>query len=157
MSKMCLSCTLTSMQYYCTCLDLNIFQQDECFCFNLGMEVEHAKSNLKTSLSQIWVICQLLPFVRVGQNCHSMVQFFFLKTPDDALQLCHTTLNPFRTKTPKYLFLRRQNLYFVIKLATQISVFSNYKSVILIFCVDKIKYEHLAFLSDPKSCQFHPE
>ena len=48
-------------------LDLNIFQQDECFCSKLGMEVEYAKSNLKTSLSQIWVICQLLPFVRVGQ------------------------------------------------------------------------------------------
>ena len=26
-------------------------------------------SNLKTSLSQIWVICHLLPFVRVGQKC----------------------------------------------------------------------------------------
>ena len=25
------------------------------------------KSNLKTSISQIWVICHLLPFVRVGQ------------------------------------------------------------------------------------------
>ena len=46
-------------------LDLNIFQQDVCFCSKLGMEVEYAKSNLKTSLSQIWVICQLLPFVRV--------------------------------------------------------------------------------------------
>ena len=49
-------------------LDLNIFQQDECFCSKLGMEVECAKSNLKTSFSQFWVICQLLPFVRVGQN-----------------------------------------------------------------------------------------
>ena len=27
---------------------LNIFQQDECFCSKLGLEVEHAKSNLKT-------------------------------------------------------------------------------------------------------------
>ena len=50
------------------CIDLNVFQQDECFCSKLGMEVEYAKPNLKTSLSQIWVICQLLPFVRVGQN-----------------------------------------------------------------------------------------
>ena len=48
-------------------LDLNIFQQDECFCSTLRMEVEYAKSNLKPSLSQIWVICQMLPFVRVGQ------------------------------------------------------------------------------------------
>ena len=43
-------------------LDLNIFQQDKCFCSKLGMEVEYAKANLKTSLYQIWVICQLLPF-----------------------------------------------------------------------------------------------
>ena len=48
-------------------LDLNIFQQDVCFCPKLGMQVEYAKYNLKTSLSQIRVICQLLPFARVGQ------------------------------------------------------------------------------------------
>ena len=57
-------------------LDLNIFQQDECFCPKLGIEVENAKSNLKTSLSQIWVICQLLPFVRVGQHTDD----FFVST-----------------------------------------------------------------------------
>ena len=50
------------------CLDLNIFQRDECFCSMLGLEMEHATSNLKTPISQIWVICHLLPFVRVGQN-----------------------------------------------------------------------------------------
>ena len=34
------------------CLDLNILQQDAaCFCSKFGLEVEHAKSNLKTSLS----------------------------------------------------------------------------------------------------------
>ena len=49
------------------CLDFNIFQQDKCFCSKLGLEVKHAKSNLKQLLSQIWVICHLLPFVRVGQ------------------------------------------------------------------------------------------
>ena len=49
------------------CLDLNICHQDECSCSKHGLEVEHAKSNLKTQLSQIWVICQLLPFVRVGR------------------------------------------------------------------------------------------
>ena len=50
-------------------INLNIFQQDECFCSKPGMEVqyvEYAKSNLKT-FSQLCVICQLLPFVRVGQ------------------------------------------------------------------------------------------
>ena len=49
-------------------LDLDIFQQDETFCSKLGMELDLAKSNLKTSLSQIWVICQLLPFVRIRQH-----------------------------------------------------------------------------------------
>ena len=52
------------------CLDLNIFQQDECVSSKLGLEVEPAKSNLKTPISQIWVICHLLPFVRVGQQRH---------------------------------------------------------------------------------------
>ena len=54
-------------------LDLDIFQQDECFCSKLGMEVEYDQSNLKTSLSQILVICQLLPFVRVGQSAGNYV------------------------------------------------------------------------------------
>ena len=67
MRRMCLSCTLASMQYH-DIFTLNIFQQDACFCSKLGMQVEYAKSNLKTALSQIWVICQLLPFVGVGQN-----------------------------------------------------------------------------------------
>ena len=50
------------------CPDLNVFQQDECFCSKLGIQVDYAKSNLKTSISQIWIICQLLPFVIVGQH-----------------------------------------------------------------------------------------
>ena len=33
-------------------------------------------------------------------------------------------INPFRTKTPKYLFFRGKHLYFIIKLATQISLVS---------------------------------
>ena len=48
-------------------LDLNIFQQDECFCSKL---VEYAESIMKTLISQIWVICRLLPFVSVGQHTH---------------------------------------------------------------------------------------
>ena len=48
-------------------LALNIVQQDQCFISKLDLEIEHAKSNLKTPISQIWVICHLLPFVRVGQ------------------------------------------------------------------------------------------
>ena len=47
------------------------------------------------------------------------------------------------------------NLYCIIKLATEISLFSLQISN-LMFCVDKIKYEHLAILSNLKSCQFAP-
>ena len=47
------------------CLDINIFQQVQSFCSKLGLEVEYSKSNLNTLFSQIWVICHLLPFVRV--------------------------------------------------------------------------------------------
>ena len=49
------------------CVDLSIFEQDECLGSKLRWEVEYAKSNLKTWFSQTWVICHLLPFVRVGQ------------------------------------------------------------------------------------------
>ena len=60
-------------------LDLNIFQQDECFCSKLlQMEVEYGKSNLKISLSQIWVICQLLPSVIVGLFLWKLCLMFFV-------------------------------------------------------------------------------
>ena len=40
-------------------LDLNIFQQDECSCSKLGMEVEYAKSSKKkntfSNLDDLWV------------------------------------------------------------------------------------------------------
>ena len=39
-----------------------------CFCSKLDLEVEPAKSNLKTSISQIVMICHLLAFVRIGQH-----------------------------------------------------------------------------------------
>ena len=61
--------------------------------------------------------------------------------------------NPIRTKTPKYLFLRGKDIYFVIKLATQMSLYLLEISKTLL-CVDKIKYEHLAILSNLKNCQF---
>ena len=71
------------------CLDLNISQQDECFCLKLGMEVEYAKSNLKTSLSQIWVICELLPFVSAGQyTCSWTIKVAYsLKSPSFVMLL----------------------------------------------------------------------
>ena len=71
-----------------SCFDLNIFQQDECFCSKLGLEVEHAKSNSKTSISKIWVICHLFSFCqsRAAQIMPFRVQF------RDALMSVGTTL-----------------------------------------------------------------
>ena len=33
----------------------------------IGIELEHAKYDLKTSITQIWMSCHLLPFAKVGQ------------------------------------------------------------------------------------------
>ena len=41
----------------------------------------YAKSNLKTSLSQIWVICQLLPFVSVWQFSSASFLVFISNSP----------------------------------------------------------------------------
>ena len=74
MSKICLLCTLASGQYhYVFIRDFNIFQQDGCFCSKLELDVEHAKSNLKTSLSQIWMICDLLSFVRIYGSAEDLI------------------------------------------------------------------------------------
>ena len=35
------------------CLDLIIFQQDDCFCSKFGLEVERAKSNLNITFSDL--------------------------------------------------------------------------------------------------------
>ena len=52
--------------------------------------------------------------------------------------------------------LEEKTLYFIIKLATQISFFSLQISNTWCFVKDKMKYEHLAILSNLKSCQFAP-
>ena len=59
-------------------------------------------------------------------------------------------------KTPKYFHQSQEEIkfYCIIKLATEISLFSLQISTNLMFCVDKIVYEHLAILSNLKSCQF---
>ena len=66
-------------------------------------------------------------------------------------------LNPLRTKTTLYLLLQGNksllyhqigNINFFIFITIQWN---------LMFCVDKIKYEHLAILSNLKSCQFAPK
>ena len=54
MGKLYMLCTLTSMQIS-LCLDLNISQQDECFCSKLRLEEDHAKSNpYKTYFLRFW-------------------------------------------------------------------------------------------------------
>ena len=68
----------------------------------------------------------------------------------------HGSFNPFRRKTPKYLFPRGNepllyhqigNRFFYIFITDQKN---------LMFWVDKIKYDHLAILSNLKSCQSAP-
>ena len=67
------------------------------------------------------------------------------------------TLNPFRMKTPKYLFPRGNKPLFHHQIGNTNFFIFHYKSVkTWCFCVDKIKYEHLAILSNLKSCQFAP-
>ena len=67
-SQMCLLCTLTSMQYHYVLTGwVFLLKTWTGSRAKLGLDAEHTKSNLKTSLLQIWVICHLLPFVRVGQ------------------------------------------------------------------------------------------
>ena len=61
-------CTSTSIQCNIMMSWLTSFSRMSYFCSKLGAEVDYAKSNLKPSLSQIFVICHLLPFVRVGQS-----------------------------------------------------------------------------------------
>ena len=61
-------------------------------------------------------------------------------------------------RRPQNIYSQQEiNLYCIIKLATEISLFSlQISKLSLMFCVDKIKYENLAIISDLKSCQFVP-
>ena len=66
-------------------------------------------------------------------------------------------INPFRMKTPKYFFPRGNEplLYHQIGNRNFFIFITNQSN--LRFWVDKIKYEHLAILSNLKSCQFAPK
>ena len=66
-------------------------------------------------------------------------------------------LNPLRTKTTLYLLLQGNKSLLYHQIGNRnffifITIQWN-----LMFCVDKIKYEHLAILSNLKSCQFAPK
>ena len=65
----------------------------------------------------------------------------------------HKSINPFRMKTPNYLFFRGKKTLFYHQIGnTNFFIFITNQSN-LMFCLDKIKYEHLAILSNLKSCQ----
>ena len=66
------------------------------------------------------------------------------------------TFNPFRTKTPKHFFQRGNKPLLYHQIGNRNSLFSLQISKTWMFCVDKIKYEHLTILSNLKSCQFAP-
>ena len=60
-------------------------------------------------------------------------------------------------RTPKYLFPRGNKPLFHLQIGnTNFFIFITNQST-LMFCVDKIKYGHLAILSNLKSCQFAPK
>ena len=68
-------------------LDLNIFQQNECFCSKLRMEVEYAKSNLNITFSD-------LGDLSVASFCQSRAVFIYIiHVPSlQSLQLQHTDM-----------------------------------------------------------------
>ena len=61
-----------------------------------------------------------------------------------------------RTKTTFYLFLRGKKSLLYHQIGNINSFIFITIQWNLMFCVDKIKYEHLAILSNLKSCQFAP-
>ena len=74
------------------------------------------------------------------------------------LKFCQSRSNlDIQNEDPKYLFPRGNQplLYHQIgNINFSIFITDQYN---LMFCVDKIKYEHLAILSNLKSCQFAPK
>ena len=69
MSKMCLSCTLISMQYHDVLTEVSFSRISVSDQNSDWKYIEHAVSNLRTSLSHILVICHLLPsFLWGGPN-----------------------------------------------------------------------------------------
>ena len=37
-----------------------------------GRRVAYSRQNMKTSITQIWMVCHLLPFAKVGQHATSI-------------------------------------------------------------------------------------
>ena len=67
--------------------DLNIFQQDECFCSKLGMEVEYSKSNLKNiTFSEMGVLS-------VASFCQSRAVLFPHVAQDVLVHALHSNFD----------------------------------------------------------------
>ena len=90
----------------------------------------------------------------LSKKCCFHATFHF--SVKDIVEYYGGSINPFKTKTPKYLFLRGNKplLYHQIGNRNFFIFITNQEN--LMFCVDKIKYKHLAILSNLKSCQFAP-
>ena len=96
-------------------------------------------------ISNIFILCLplgLFPSILPLSN-NILLQSF--------MSLTHSEQRPQNIYSKEEIYL-----YFIIKLATEISLFSLQISKTWTFCVDKIKYEHLTILSNLKSCQFAP-
>ena len=42
-------------------------------CIKFGLEEEHIRWNMKTSITQIWMMCHLLLLAKVGQSCDGIL------------------------------------------------------------------------------------
>ena len=90
----------------------------------------------------------------MGPSTHTVHSYSYpIHASESSSRKC---INPLRTKTTLYLFLRgnKSLLYHQIgnrNVLIFITIQWNF-----MFCVDKIKYEHLAILSNLKSCQLAP-
>ena len=75
----------------------------------------------------------------------------------DILFLYKYSINPFRMKTPIYLFPRGNKPLLYHQIGNRnFFIFITKPDFFFFFCVDKIKYSHLTILSNLNSCQFAP-
>ena len=53
--------------------NISLIKQDECWSIKYGLEEEDTRWNTKTSITQILIVCHLLPFAKVQQTCSGFI------------------------------------------------------------------------------------
>ena len=104
------------------CLTYHISWQDECWCIKFSLE-EHTRLNAKTSITQILMVCHLLPFAKVGQN-GSLINVI-IHLPLVSFQTSHVSIAP-NTTSP---FCRSS--FTCSTKHTQITLFKKWKKLSL--------------------------